>query len=103
MDKDRLGRRRSPDQGRGLRPLHPPLPVEWTSKAVRIAMSEADWARFEALTQLWSAIEPATTPARAHGQALSRLMQHAEQSSPGASHWMDWERQKTLKLLRYAV
>ena len=103
MEKDRLGRRRSPDQGRGLRPLHPVLPVEWTSKAIRVAMSEADWARFEALTQLWSSIEPAETRARAYGQALAHLLQHAGQSSPSATDWMDWERQKTLKLLRYAV
>ncbi len=103
MDKDSLGRRRSPDQGRGLRPLHPPLPVEWTSKAIRVAMSEADWSRFEAMTQGLSAVEATPTQARAYGQAVSHLMQHAEQSAPGASDWMDWERQKTLKLLRYAV
>jgi hypothetical protein len=103
MEQDRLGRRRSPDQGRGLRPLHPPLPAEWTSRAIRVAMSEADWARFEALSQLWASVDPAPTQARAHGQALSRLLQHAEQSAPGALDWMDWERQKTLKLLRYAV
>jgi len=103
MDKDRLGRRRIPDQGRGLRPLHPPLPVEWTSKAIRVAMSEVDWSRFEALTQVWNSTEPEPTQARAYGRTLSRLMQHAEQTAPGSLDWMDWERQKTLKLLRYAV
>jgi hypothetical protein len=103
MDKDSLGRRRSSDQGRGLRPLHPALPVEWTSRAIRVAMPESDWSRFEAIVRACDAVEPAPTQARAYGQALSRLVQHAEQSVPGSSDWMDWERQKTLKLLRYAV
>ncbi len=103
MDADRLGRRRSPDQGRGLRPLHPALPAEWTSRAIRVAMSEADWARFEALAGLWASVEASTTQARAYGRALTSLMQHAEQSAPGMRNWMDWERQKTLRLLRYAV
>ena len=44
MQCDRLGRRRSPEQKRGLRPLHPLLPAEWASKVLRVAMSEADWA-----------------------------------------------------------
>ena len=39
MERDRLGRRRSPEQERGLRPLHPLLPEEWVSKALRVAMS----------------------------------------------------------------
>ena len=49
MDRDCRGRRRSPDQERGLRPLHPLLPEQWTSKALRVAMSEADWAPFKNL------------------------------------------------------
>ena len=57
MERDRLGRRRSPEQERGLRPLHPLLPEEWVSKALRVAMSESDWAEFEAW---WPAV-------RAHG------------------------------------
>ena len=103
MAKDRLGRRRTPDQERGLRPMHPALPVEWTSKAIRVAMSESDWVRFEALTQVCAAIDPAPTRARAYGRSISGLMRHAEQSAPGALAWMDWERQKTLRLLRFAV
>ena len=43
MQRDRMGRRRHPEQVRGLRPLHPPLPEEWTSRALRVTMSEADW------------------------------------------------------------
>ncbi len=49
MERDRLGRRRRPEQERGLRPLHPLLPEEWASKALRVAMSESDWAELEAL------------------------------------------------------
>jgi hypothetical protein len=103
MDKDRLGRRRAPDQERGLRPLYPLLPEQWTSKALRVAMSAEDWARFEALVQGLGAQEP--TQARACGMTLSHLMQQAAaaQATPGPLDWMDWERRKTLRLLRYAV
>jgi hypothetical protein len=94
-----MGRRRRPDQERGLRPLHPPLPVEWTSKALRVTMSEADWSRFEALARSLSAAAP--TQARAYGLALSALIQAANlpQPGPGPLEWMDWERRKTLRLL----
>jgi hypothetical protein len=103
MDRDRRGRLRRPNQERGLRPLHPLLPEEWTSKALRVAMSRDDWARFEALVQ---SVAPQTpTQARAHGLAISGLMDHADASrpAPGALDWMDWERQKTLRLLRSAI
>jgi hypothetical protein len=103
MEMDRLGRRRSPDQGRGLRPLHPALPAEWTSRVVRVAMSEADWARFDDLARSWASVDPSATQARAYGQALAHLLLHAELARPGPLDWMDWERQKTLKLLRHAV
>ena len=91
MERDRLGRRRSPEQERGLRPLHPLLPEEWISKALRVAMSESDWAHFEALVSRCNAMAP--SQARAHGLVLSELL-HAV---PGPSRarpldWMDWER-----------
>jgi hypothetical protein len=103
MDRDSLGRRRSADQGRGLRPLHPALPGEWTSRAIRVAMADADWARFDALARDWASVEPGSTQARAYGLALAQLLQHAEPAAPGPLDWMDWERQKTLRLLRHAV
>ena len=99
MDRDCTGRRRRPDQERGLRPLHPPLPEEWISKALRVAMSQDDWLRFEALVQ---ALAPqAPTQARAYGQAVSALVHAAEANPepPGPLDWMDWERRKTLRLL----
>jgi hypothetical protein len=99
MDRDRLGRRRQPDQERGLRPLHPLLPEQWISKALRVAMSGADWVRFEALVAEAARSEP--TQARAYGSAISRLVGRAHEapSTPGPLDWMDWERRKTLRLL----
>jgi len=99
VDRDRIGRRRRPEQERGLRPLHPLLPDEWTSKPLRVAMSEADWARLEALVRRLASNEP--TKARAYGRALSVLMNSAEvETEPsGPLDWMDWERRKTLRLL----
>jgi hypothetical protein len=103
MDKDRRGRRRQPDQERGLRPLFPLLPQEWTSKPLRVAMSEHDWARFEGLVE--SVAPQAPTHARACGIVLSDLMRGAPlaQTHAGPLDWMDWERRKTLRLLRSAV
>ena len=98
MQRDRMGRRRHPEQARGLRPLHPPLPDEWTSRALRVSMSEADWARFESLARSLAAAAP--TQARAYGLALSTLMHSANvphlEREP--LDWMDWERRKTLRL-----
>ncbi len=99
MQRDRMGRKRHPDQVRGLRPLHPPLPEEWTSRALRVTMSEADWARFESLARSLAAAAP--TQARAYGLALSTLMHSANvpHPEPYPLDWMDWERRKTLRLL----
>jgi len=94
-----MGRRRTPEQERGLRPLDPPLPELWTSKALRVTMSEADWSLFESLVR--SLAPAAPTHARAHGLALSTLMHSATLPpvEPGPLDWMDWERRKTLRLL----
>jgi hypothetical protein len=103
MERDRRGRRRQPNQERGLRPLHPPLPQQWTSKALRVAMSQEDWSRFEALLR---GVAPQTsTQARAHGIVISCLMDRVTPArpAPGPLDWMDWERQKTLRLLRSAM
>ena len=76
--------------------MHPPLPEEWISKALRVAMSESDWHRFEALVGRYAALAP--TQARAHGLALSSLLHSVSvpQPEPGPLDWMDWERRKTL-------
>jgi hypothetical protein len=89
MQSDRLGRRRSPQQERGLRPLHPLLPDEWTSKVLRVAMSEADWGRFAALVANYRATAP--SQARANGLMLSDLL-HAvrrPETEPGPLDWID--------------
>jgi hypothetical protein len=99
MERDRLGRRRGPEQERGLRPLHPLLPEEWISKALRVAMPESDWERLEALAAAYA--PKASTQARAHGMAISDLLHSvpAPRPEPGPLDWMDWERRKTLRLL----
>ncbi len=98
-DRDRRGRTRRPGQERGLRPLHPELPEAWTSRAVRVAMSEEDWDRLEQLIQQVARDEP--TQARALGAALSYLM-HVDKErrhDRGNLDWLDWERRKILKML----
>jgi hypothetical protein len=97
MERDRLGRRRMPDQERGLRPLHPLLPQRWISRPLRVAMSEADWERFEALVRERAGDEP--TQARAYGVAISQLISAAPKPAPRPLDWLDWERRKTLRLL----
>jgi hypothetical protein len=99
MDRDRLGRRRHPGQERGLRPLHPTLPERWTSRALRVAMSESDWARFEALVRERGGDAP--TQARAYGETLAQLIRSVPppRPEPGPFDWMDWERRKALRLL----
>jgi hypothetical protein len=99
MERDRMGRRRSPEQERGLRPLHPPLPEEWISKALRVAMPESDWERFEALADACAPM--VSTQARAHGLVLSSLLHSVPvpRPEPRPLDWMDWERRKTLRLL----
>jgi hypothetical protein len=96
-ERDRLGRRRRPGQERGLRPLHPALPEEWVSRALRVAMSESDWAHLEALAARYAGMVP--TQARAYGLVLSSLLNSAATADPGPVDWMDWERRKTLRLL----
>jgi hypothetical protein len=102
MQRDRLGRRRGPEQARGLRPLHPLLPEEWVSKALRVAMSESDWAELESLAARYGALAP--TQARAYGMVLSSLLNGiappAEpEPGPGPLDWLDWECRKTLRLI----
>ena len=100
MDRDRRGRRRRPEQARGLRPLHPLLPPAWMSRALRVAMSAEDWSRFDALVAEASYRSP--TQARAQGEVISTLIRERPTPAPGSSNWMDWESQKALRLLRQA-
>lgn len=96
--RDSRGRRRVAGQERGLRPLHPALPERWLSRAIRVAMSEGDWARLEAIVRRYARDE--TTQARAHGLALAYLLDKAAADSSRPLDWLDWERRKTLRLLQ---
>jgi hypothetical protein len=61
-------------------------------------MSDSDWARFEALVARYAPSAP--THARACGLVLSSLLDSQARPDPGPPNWMDWERRKTLQLLR---
>lgn len=99
MLRDRLGRSRQPGQTRGLRPLHPRLPARWTSRVVRLAMSEADWAQFDSLMQQYR--RDGEPLAHSYGRAVAALVHlrqpPASQDSP--LDWLDWERLKSQRLL----
>ncbi|RUL85009.1 hypothetical protein [Tautonia sociabilis] len=100
MDRDCRGRLRRPEQARGLQPMHPLLPDRWESRALRVAMSEDDWARLEALVR--RVADGEETRARALGAALSYLLRHeaAVAPQPGPLDWLDWERRKAYRALR---
>jgi hypothetical protein len=58
--------------------------------------------RWEQLDRLVARMRPASpTEARAVGQAMMALMDTAE-AHARAPHWLDWEREKTTRLLRDA-
>src|SRR5262245_47762991 len=96
--RDSRGRRRAVGQERGLRPLYPALPPGWRSRALRVSMPERRWREFDDLVARARLAE--ATEARAAGQVLIELMDAAADSP--APHWLDWEREKTLRLLREA-
>lgn len=105
---DRIGRRRRPDQNRGLRPLFPKLPTTFASRAVRIAMTTPAWARLDALV----AQRAHETRPRALGEVIETLLAHFETSlaEPWAvamhaqepltnADWQDWQIRKERALL----
>jgi Ser/Thr protein kinase RdoA (MazF antagonist) len=75
------------------------LPTRWVSRALRVAMSESDWLRFEAAAQVLGGGE--STQARVYGRALSHLLDAAATApaEPGPLDWLDWERRKASRLL----
>jgi hypothetical protein len=81
------------------------LPDDWMSRPVRVAMSHDDWVRFDELVRAVMSRTQTPTQARAQGVVISGLMDAASdvRKAPGPLDWMDWERQKTLRLLRSAV
>ena len=116
--RDALGRRRQPQQNRGLRSLFPKLPHDTQSRLVRIAMSGRAWERLE---QLVSQAATATKP-RAYGEVLEHLLDNLSAPSPTSpelkvpvfltsseqeeevtnnhvSDWQAWQMQKERALL----
>ena len=89
-----------PSRNEGSGPCTRSSPPTWISRALRVAMAAEDWARFDALVDELSF--RASTQARAHGEAISNLLHDRPESTAGPSHWMDWERQKALRLLQPA-
>jgi hypothetical protein len=93
---DTLGRPRAEGQERGLRPLHPLLPENWISRAVRISMSDARWQQFDALIGKVKDF----TGARAAGQVLSQFIDAHAKAAPTV-HWLDWEHEKAKRVLKF--
>jgi hypothetical protein len=60
-------------------------------------MPEERWQQFDVLLARFTGDTP--TEARAVGQALMDLMDAAEDCR-ASQHWLDWEREKFLRLLR---
>jgi hypothetical protein len=69
---DRLGRRRRPEQNRGLRPLYPKLQRDVESRVLRVAMTRAAWEKIEGLL----AENASETRPRAAGALIERLLAH---------------------------
>jgi hypothetical protein len=90
--RDSLGRRRTDDQTRGLRPLHPLLSPGHISRSIRVAMSERAWAALERATRL----SRATTKPRAIGELLEQAL------GTSAGDWQEWQINKEKQLLNRA-
>jgi hypothetical protein len=104
--RDSLGRRRQPDQNRGLRPLFPRLPSSFESRAVRIAMTTPAWNRIDSLM----AERDNETRPRALGEVIETLLAYfdrpptsesanAEREQFTTADWQDWQIQKERALL----
>jgi hypothetical protein len=87
--RDSLGRRRTLEQTRGLRPLQPLLAPGHRSRSIRVAMSERAWAALERATRL----SRATTKPRAIGELLEGAL---GTTSPD---WVEWQINKEKQLL----
>jgi len=100
---DALGRRRTANQSAGLK-RSVPLPKDWSSRSVRIALPESDWVALEMFARRYGA--DGSSGAVALGQAIRRLLETQRRSADwswDSSDWMEWERRKTLRLLRPVV
>ena len=114
-ERDALGRRRQPEQNRGLRSLFPKLPQDTQSRLIRVAMSSQAWEQLERLV----AEASAPTKPRAYGDALEQLLNTYSasqqdpleltipvfiadippQEAPPFNDWQAWQIRKELSLL----
>lgn len=97
---DVLGRRRTAEQNRGLRPLFPKLPSGMESRVVRVAMSRSRWLQLDGILEA----STSTTKPRALGRLLEDGLGVWESRSevPATKHaagWQDWQIRKELGLL----
>lgn len=91
--KDALGRRRTPTQTKGLRPLYPLLDGQQRSHSVRIAMTQRAWAALDrAITN-----SRALTRPRAIGDLLERALGMSQ-----TVDWQEWQIRKEKQLLEEA-
>jgi hypothetical protein len=110
---DALGRRRSPGQNRGLRPLFPRLPQSFESRVLRIAMTRPAWSSLDAQLDAMTASAEATRP-RALGELLERMLARldteaanrplpsqalAAPADESTDDWQDWQNRKERMLL----
>jgi hypothetical protein len=91
--KDVLGRRRTANQSRGLRPLFPRLDRDEYSQSVRIAMSRRAWRALE------RAIE--TSRALTRPRAIGQILENALGTST-TTDWQEWQIRKEKQLLQRA-
>ncbi len=89
---DSLGRRRTPNQNQGLRPLHPPLATGERSRSIRVAMSDRAWAALDRAAKLSRAL----TRPRAIGELLESALGTA------TPDWQEWQIRKEKQLLERA-
>jgi hypothetical protein len=98
-NSDVLGRRRTTEQNRGLRPLFPKLPASMESRVVRVAMSRSSWLHLDAiLERSTSATRPRARGRLIEGWLFSESMEQMP-SATEAGAWQDWQIRKELALL----
>jgi hypothetical protein len=91
--KDALGRRRTRDQTRGLRPLYPRLDSDEYSQSIRVAMTRRAW---QALERALAGSKAPTRP-RAIGDILERALGTSQPAD-----WQEWQIRKEKQLLQRA-
>src|SRR5947209_5283384 len=110
--QDKLGRRRTAAQNRGLRPLFPELPADFNSRLLRVAMAAESWDLFDQRI----ALSAAPTRPRAVGQVLEHALREYAVSSvresselatwanaQPAHDWQQWQIEKEAALLNRSV